>query len=61
MTVLLLENNDLRLFYLPHVNDMMKYFVHKLQVDLWELFYAIYGIYFTVFNVHQLLHLDDLL
>ena len=51
MTILLQESHDLRLMYLPYAKDLLQYFVHNCK--------DIYGNTFTVYNVHNLLHIAD--
>ena len=51
MTILLQESHDLRLMYLPYAKDLLQYFVHNCK--------NIYGNTFTVYNVHNLLHIAD--
>ena len=51
MTILLQESHDLRLTYLPYAKDLLQYFVHNHKNS--------YGSTFTVYNVHNLLHIAD--
>ena len=51
MNILLQDDDDKRVSYLDYARDLLKYFVYQAKY--------IYGNTFTVYNVHNLLHLVD--